>query len=41
VLGHLGVPSADAISVSVMVGLCVTVTTLAASPVCLTKSSHV
>ncbi len=41
VLGHLGVPSADAISVSVMVGLCVTVVTLAASPVCLTRFSHV
>jgi uncharacterized membrane protein YbhN (UPF0104 family) len=41
VLGLLGVPSADALSVSVMVGLCVTLITLAASPVCLSKGAHV
>jgi hypothetical protein len=41
VLGHLGVASADALSVSVMVGLCVTAVTLAASPVCLGRFSRV
>ena len=41
VLGHLGVAAADALAMSVVVGLCVTTITLAASPVCLRKYSHV
>ena len=41
VLGQLGVASADALSVSVMVGLCVTAITLAASPICLGRFSRV
>ncbi|MGH8035541.1 MAG: hypothetical protein ACREO9_09970, partial [Lysobacterales bacterium] len=41
VLGHLGVAAADALTMSVMVGLCVTLVTLAAAPFCFRKLSHV
>jgi len=40
VLGHLGIVAADALTVSVMVGLCVTLVTAAAAPICLRKHSH-
>lgn len=40
VLGKLGIPAADALTMSIMAGLCVTLVTLAAAPVCLRKLSH-
>jgi len=40
VLGYLGVPAADALAMSVMTGLCVTVVTAAAAPLCLRELSH-
>jgi uncharacterized membrane protein YbhN (UPF0104 family) len=40
VLGHLGVSTADALAVSVMTGLCVTLVTVSAAPLCLKEFSH-
>lgn len=41
VLGNLGIPAADALAMSVMVGLCSTLVILASAPFCLRKLSHV
>jgi len=41
VLGHLGVAAADALTVSVMTGLCVTLVTLAAAPFSFRRICHV
>lgn len=41
VLGMLGIPAADALAMSVMVGLCSTLVILASTPFCLRKLSHV
>lgn len=41
VLGHLGIPAADALAMSVMVGLCSTLVILASAPFYLRKLSHV
>ncbi len=41
VLGNLGIPAADALAMSVMVGLCSTLVILASSPFCFRKLSHV
>lgn len=41
VLGSLGIPAADALTMSVMVGLCSTLVILASAPFCLRKLSHV
>ena len=40
VLGNLGIPAADALAMSVMVGLCSTLVILASAPFCLRKLSH-
>lgn len=40
VLGNLGIPAADALTMSVMVGLCSTLVILASAPCCLRKLSH-
>jgi uncharacterized membrane protein YbhN (UPF0104 family) len=40
VLGNLDIPSADALAMSVMAGLCATLVTLASAPFCLRKLSH-
>ncbi len=41
VLGILGIPAADALTMSVMVGLCSTLVILASAPLCLRKLSYV
>lgn len=41
VLGNLGIPAADALTMSVMAGLCATLVTLASAPLCLKRLSHV
>lgn len=40
VLGNLGIPAADALSMSIMAGLCATLVTVAAAPFYLRKLSH-
>lgn len=40
VLGNLGIPAADAMTMSIMVGLCSTLIILASAPFCLRKLSH-
>ena len=40
VLGHLGVPAADALTMSIMTGLCVTLVTLTAAPYSLKRFAH-
>lgn len=41
VLGNLGIPAADALTISVMVGLCSTLVILASTSFCLKKHAHV
>ena len=41
VLGNLGIPAADALTMSVMVGLCSTLVIVASAPFCSRESAHV